>query len=191
MVSTYQSVSGAGQKGIDELSSQVIALFSQGQVEVKNLPHQIAFNCIPHIDSFLPNGYTKEELKVMDESRKIMGLPELRMTVTAVRVPTFACHGESVNIETERSIDPATVQALLRSSPGVVVYDNPDKLEYPLGIEAVGTDATYVGRIRRDDSVTNGINLWIVADNLRKGAALNAVQIAEIVARERVRHPIQ
>jgi len=188
VVSTYQSVSGAGQKGIDELSSQVIALFSQGEVEVKNLPHQIAFNCIPQIDSFLPNGYTKEELKVMEESRKIMSLPELKMTATAVRVPTFACHGESVNIETERSIDPATVQALLRSSPGVVVYDNPEKAEYPLGIEAVGTDATYVGRIRRDDSIPNGINLWIVADNLRKGAALNAVQIAEIVARERALH---
>jgi len=191
VVSTYQSVSGAGQKGIDELSSQVIALFSQGQIEVKNLPHQIAFNCIPQIDSFLPNGYTKEELKVMEESRKIMGLSDLKMTVTAVRVPTFACHGESVNIETEKSIDPATVQVLLRASPGVIVYDNPDKSEYPLGIEAVGTDATYVGRIRRDDSVACGVNLWIVADNLRKGAALNAVQIAEIVAKERTQHPVQ
>ena len=188
VVSTYQSVSGAGQKGIDELSSQVIALFSQQEVEVKNMPHQIAFNCIPQIDSFLPNGYTKEELKVIEESRKIMGLPGLRMTATAVRVPTFACHAESVNIETERSIDPATVQAVLRSSPGVVVLDNPDKAEYPLGVEAVGTDATFVGRIRRDESVENGINLWIVADNLRKGAALNAVQIAEIVVRERSLH---
>jgi aspartate-semialdehyde dehydrogenase len=188
VLSTYQSVSGAGQKGIDELSSQVISLFSHGEVEVKNMPYQIAFNCIPQIDSFLPNGYTKEEIKVIEESRKIMSLPDLKITATAVRVPTFACHGESVNIETDRSVDPKSVQVLLRGSPGVVVYDNPDKQEYPLGVDVVGTDATYVGRIRRDESLTNGINLWIVADNLRKGAALNAVQIAEIIAHERGLH---
>jgi aspartate-semialdehyde dehydrogenase len=117
-----------------------------------------------------------------------MSLPDLKITATAVRVPTFACHGESVNIETDRSVDPKSVQVLLRGSPGVVVYDNPDKQEYPLGVDVVGTDATYVGRIRRDESLTNGINLWIVADNLRKGAALNAVQIAEIIAHERGLH---
>lgn len=188
VVSTYQSVSGAGQKGIDELSAQVIALFSQQEVEIKNMPHQIAFNCIPQIDSFLPNGNTKEEQKVIDESRKIMGVPGLRMTATAVRVPTFACHGESVNIETEGAIDPKAVQTLLKNSPGIIVYDNPDRSEYPLGIEAVGTDSTFVGRIRKDESVENGINMWVVADNLRKGAAVNAVQIAEIVAHKRALH---
>lgn len=182
VLSTYQSVSGAGQKGIDELSSQVIALFSQGEVEVKHLPYQIAFNCIPQIDTFLPSGYTKEENKMILESRKILSLPNLKITATAVRVPTFACHAESVNIETEKPVDAKQVMDLLKESPGVVLYDNPDEKQYPLGIEIVGTDGTYVGRVRKDESVENGINLWIVADNLRKGAALNAVQIAEIVA---------
>lgn len=186
VVSTYQSVSGAGQKGIDELSSQVIALFSEGEIEVRNFPHQIAFNCLPQIDVFDPNGYTKEELKIINESRKILNLPNLRITTTAVRVPTFACHAESVNIETEKPVKPEELQALLRESPGVVLQDNPELREYPLGIEVVGSDATFVGRVRRDESIENGVNLWIVADNLRKGAALNAVQIAEIVQRERL-----
>jgi len=185
VVSTYQSVSGAGQKGIDELSSQVISLFSQGTAEVKLFPYQIAFNCLPQIDTFIGNGYTKEEMKIIDESRKILGLPGLKITATAVRVPTFACHAESVNIETEKAVTPAQVQELLRSSPGLILQDNPEAKEYPLGLDVVGSDATFVGRIRRDESVEHGINLWIVADNLRKGAALNAVQIAEIVVRER------
>ncbi len=188
IVSTYQSVSGAGQKGIDELSSQVISLFSEGSAATKNFPHQLAFNCIPQIDSFLPSGYTKEELKIIEETRKILGLPELRITATAVRVPTFACHAESVNIELKKAAKPAEIQTLLRGSPGIMVLDDPAEQEYPLGVDLVGTDATYVGRIRKDDSVEHGINLWIVADNLRKGAALNAVQIAEIVIHERSVH---
>lgn len=186
VVSTYQSVSGAGQKGIDELSAQVISLFSQGEVEVRNFPHQIAFNCLPQIDVFDPNGYTKEELKIISESRKILNLPELRITSTAVRVPTFACHAESVNIETEKPINPEALKALLRESPGIVLLDNPELREYPLGVEVVGSDATFVGRVRKDESVENGVNLWIVADNLRKGAALNAVQIAEIIHKQRL-----
>lgn len=185
VVSTYQSVSGAGQKGIDELSSQVISLFSQGSATVKHFPYQIAFNCIPQIDVFTPNGYTKEEMKIIEESRKILNLPSLRITSTAVRVSTFSCHAESVNIETEKPCDVKEVQELLQGSPGLVLKDNPDQSDYPLGLEAVGTDATYVGRIRKDESVENGINLWIVADNLRKGAALNAVQIAEIVVQDK------
>lgn len=188
VVSTYQSVSGAGQKGIEELSSQVRELFSQREVNTKHFPHQIAFNCIPHIDIFMDNGYTREEVKIIQESRKILGLPALRITSTAVRVPTFACHGESVNIETEKPFSPEQAMELLRSSPGVLVEDEPGAHEYPMGIRSAGTDATFVGRIRRDESVDNGLNMWVVADNLRKGAALNAVQIAEIVLGTRSVH---
>jgi aspartate-semialdehyde dehydrogenase len=181
VVSTYQSVSGAGQKGLSELSEQVTALFSQQQVEAKHFPHQIAFNCIPQIDLFEDNGYTKEEMKVIRESRKILGQPALKITATAVRVPVFACHAESVNIEFERALTPDQARQVLRESPGVIVIDNPEEKLYPLNIDVVGTDATYVGRIRKDESVEHGVNLWVVADNLRKGAALNAVQIAEVV----------
>lgn len=181
VVSTYQSVSGAGQKGLSELSEQVTALFSQQQIEAKHFPHQIAFNCIPQIDLFEDNGYTKEEMKVIRESRKILGQPALKITATAVRVPVFACHAESVNIEFERALTPDQARQVLRESPGVIVIDNPEEKLYPLNIDVVGTDATYVGRIRKDESVENGVNLWVVADNLRKGAALNAVQIAEVV----------
>lgn len=181
VVSTYQSVSGAGQKGMDELWEQTMGIFNQSEVAPKHFPHQIAFNCIPQIDVFTDNGYTKEEIKVILESRKIMGLPNLRITATAVRVPTFTCHGESVNIQTSKKLSAAAAKELLRSSPGVILYDEPGEKRYPLGAELAGTDATYVGRIREDESIENGLNMWIVADNLRKGAALNAVQIAEIV----------
>ena len=185
VTSTYQSVSGAGKMGMDELSEQVQQLFNQKEPSIKKFPHQIAFNCIPHIDDFLPNGYTKEEMKVVDETRKIMGVPDLRISATAVRVPVFCCHSESVNIETERPLSADDARDLLRQSPGIIVIDDPAEREYPLPVACAGTDATYVGRIRSDISVENGLELWIVADNLRKGAALNAVQIAEIVLEER------
>jgi len=185
VVSTYQSVSGAGQKGMDELWNQSIAIFNQAELPQEKFPHQIAFNCIPHIDEFLENGYTKEEQKVVNESRKILSKPDLRVTATAVRVPVFYGHSESVNIETEKPLSPQAARELLGRSPGVMVVDTPAEKSYPLAIDAAGTDATYVGRIRKDESVENGLNMWIVADNVRKGAALNAVQIAEIVCNER------
>lgn len=192
VVSTYQSVSGAGQAGMDELWNQTLAIFQQKDLEIKKFPHQIAFNCIPHIDSFLPTGYTKEEMKVIDECRKILEKPDLRITATAVRVPTFICHAESVNIETERAVSADQARQLLAKSPGIILADDPDEKVYPHGIKSGGTDATYVGRIREDSSVDHGLNLWIVADNLRKGAALNAVQIADVViGSDRFRAPIQ
>jgi len=181
VVSTYQSTSGAGQKAIDELATQVQALFNQGDIVKEVFPHQIAFNCIPHIDAFQENGYTKEEIKMILESQKILEIPDLRITVTCVRVPVFHCHSEAVNIETERPLTVEALRELLAQAPGVLVRDNPAENEYPLGINAVGHDEVYVGRIRRDESVTNGFNLWVVSDNLRKGAAVNAVQIAEIL----------
>ena len=184
VVSTYQSVSGAGRKAMDELSQQVTALYNGQELEMEKFPHQIAFNCIPHIDAFVDGGYTKEELKMINETRKIFGEPSLRVTATTVRVPVFCGHSESVNIETEKKLTAADVKAILREAPGVVVADEPENNVYPMAIEATGKDATYVGRIREDDSVTNGLNLWVVADNLRKGAALNAVQIAEILIRD-------
>ncbi len=181
VVSTYQSTAGAGQKAMNELSEQVTALFSQREIKKKVFPHQIAFNCIPQIDVFLDNGYTKEEMKMINETRKILGEPTLKVTATAVRVPVFCGHSESVNIETEKKLTVAEVRRLLQKAPGVIVKDDPAKSEYPLAIEATGKDEVFVGRIRQDDTVPNGINLWVVADNLRKGAALNAVQIAEIL----------
>lgn len=184
VVSTYQSVSGAGQKGMDELWDQSISLFNQEEVVMEKFPHQIAFNCIPQIDEFTSNGYTKEEMKVVNESRKILGAPELKITATAVRVPVFYSHSESVNVETEKPLSSAQARALLEGSPGILIVDSPADKSYPHPLEVAGTDATYVGRIRQDESVENGLNMWIVADNVRKGAALNAVQIAEIVIQE-------
>lgn len=184
VVSTYQSVSGAGRMAMEELSQQTIALFNQKDLVQERFPHRIAFNCIPHIDQFFENGYTREEMKVINESRKILGEPSLRITATAVRVPVFCGHSESVNIETEKKLRAEEVRAILREAPGIVLCDEPQKNSYPMPIDAVGKDATFVGRIREDDSVPNGINLWIVADNLRKGAALNAIQIAEILVRD-------
>lgn len=186
VVSTYQSVSGAGQKGMDELWNQCLAIFNQQEVAVEKFAHQIAFNCLPHIDTFLDNGYTKEEWKVIQESRKILGKEDLRITATAARIPVFSCHSESVNIETERPLTADAARAILRESPGIIVLDDPEDNLYPMSVELQGTDATYVGRVRVDESVEHGINLWVVADNLRKGAALNAVQIAEIVHQERL-----
>ena len=181
VVSTYQSVSGAGRKAMEELSHQVAALFSGKEIEKEKFPHQIAFNCIPHIDAFVENGYTKEEMKMINETRKILGEPSLAVTATSVRVPVFCSHSESVNVETERKLTAQQAKALLREAPGIIVADEPQSDVYPMAIDAVGTDAILVGRIRDDDSIANGLNLWVVADNLRKGAALNAVQIAEIL----------
>ena len=182
VVSTYQAVSGTGLKAIEELEIQTRDI-SQGRPisQRKVYPHQIAFNVLPHIDVFLPNGYTKEEMKMVNETRKIMGDDSIRVTATTVRVPVRYGHSESVNIETERKISADEVRAILSGAPGVVVCDDPSKNLYPLAIDAAGRDDTFVGRIREDESVPNGINMWIVSDNIRKGAALNAVQIAELL----------
>jgi aspartate-semialdehyde dehydrogenase len=181
VVSTYQAVSGTGLKAINELLTQTRAILASQEIQKKVYPHQIAFNCLPHIDSFLDNGYTKEEMKMVNETRKIMEDPTIRVTATTVRVPVVYSHSESVNIETEKKITPKEVRELLSKAPGVKVVDNPALNEYPLAIHAAGRDETFVGRIREDESIPNGINLWVVSDNVRKGAALNAVQIAEIL----------
>jgi aspartate-semialdehyde dehydrogenase len=184
VVSTYQSVSGAGRMAMEELSQQVAALFNGRELKKEKFPHQIAFNCIPHIDVFMDDGYTKEEWKMIHETRKILGEPSLPVTATTVRVPVFCSHSESVNVETEKKLTAAQAKAILLAAPGVILADVPEENIYPLAIDAVGKDAIYVGRVREDDSVANGLNLWVVADNLRKGAALNAVQIAELLIRD-------
>jgi aspartate-semialdehyde dehydrogenase len=184
VVSTYQAVSGTGKKAIEELSLQTRALLSGQEPIVKVYPHQIAFNCLPQIDVFIENGYTKEEMKMVNETKKIFNDYSIGVTATTVRVPVFFGHSESVNIETEKKITPQEVRELLAKAPGVRVVDDPAKREYPLAIDAAGGDDTLVGRIREDESIANGINMWVVADNIRKGAALNAVQIAEILIKE-------
>ncbi len=184
VVSTYQATSGAGRRAMEELSNQVRALFNSQDFEPEVFPHQIAFNCIPQIDVFMPDGYTKEELKVINETKKIMGDSTINVTATAVRVPVFCSHSEAVNIEFERPLSPEKAREILRSSPGILIIDEPADKLYPMAIDVTGQDATYVGRIRADLTVQSGLNCWIVADNLRKGAALNAVQIAEILIRE-------
>lgn len=174
--STYQAVSGAGVAGWSDLENGL-----KGEAP-KKFPHQIAGNCLPHIDIFMENGYTKEEMKMIWETRKILHNEDLKVTATTVRVPVFSSHSESVNIEFEKPVgDIKEVKELLASAPGVVLVDDPENNVYPLALDAAGTDEVYVGRIRRDESVENGINLWVVADNIRKGAATNAVQIAEIL----------
>ena len=187
VVSTYQAVSGTGKKAIDELENQTRAILDGREATVQVYPHRIAFNCLPQIDVFLDNGYTKEEMKMVNETKKIFNDPSIAVTATTVRVPVFYAHSESVNIETQRKISPAQVRDLLARAPGVQVIDDPSQRRYPMAIHAAGKDDTYVGRIREDESIANGINLWIVSDNLRKGAALNAVQIAEILVRDYLR----
>lgn len=182
VIATYQAVSGTGKKAIDELSDQVRALFNSTEVETNVYPHQIAFNCLPHIDVFYDNGYTKEEMKMVNETRKILEDEKIAITATTVRVPVFYSHSEAINIETYKPVTAEGVRALLAAAPGVKVVDDPQKNLYPLAIEAAGQDLTLVGRIRQDESVQNGINIWVVADNIRKGAATNAVQIAEVLA---------
>jgi aspartate-semialdehyde dehydrogenase len=181
VVSTYQAVSGTGTNAIDELRIQCGELLNGRPAESKVYPHQIAFNCLPHIDVFLPNGYTKEEMKMVNETRKILGDEKIRVTATTVRVPVFYSHSEAVNIETERKLTAVKARELLAAAPGVLVVDDVANAVYPMAVEAAGQDLTFVGRIREDESIENGLNLWVVADNLRKGAATNAVQIAELL----------
>lgn len=183
VITTFQSVSGTGKDAMEELAEQCRQLLSFGTVEKTVYPHQIAFNCLPHIDDFLPSGYTKEEMKLVNETRKIMGDASLQITATTVRVPVFIGHAESVNIETQQKLTANEARAVLSTAPGVQVFDDPSRNVYPLPIDVAGTDAVYVGRIREDESIPSGLNLWIVADNLRKGAALNAIQIAEALIR--------
>ena len=178
--STYQAVAGSGQKGIDDLEANL-----KGEPS-KNYPHQIAFNLLPHIDSFLDNGYTKEEMKMVEETRKILGLPDLKVTATCVRVPVKMGHAVSVNVELEKSFNLKDVFKAFEEKEGVVVKDDVSKNVYPMPIEAEDTDEVYVGRIRRDESVENGLNLWVVADNIRKGAATNTIQIAETLIKKGV-----
>jgi aspartate-semialdehyde dehydrogenase len=179
VVTTFQPVSETGKEAMDELAQQTVSLLNFKDVATKVYPHQIAFNCIPHVDSFLDNSYTREEMNMVDETKKIMEDSAIRVTATAVRVPVFRGHSESVNIETEKKISANELRALLAAAPGVLVYDDPKKNIYPLALDVVGKDEIYVGRIREDESIANGISLWLATDNLRKGAALNAVQIAE------------
>ena len=183
VVTTFQSVSGTGKEAMEELMEESKAILSFGQPEPKVYPHQIAFNCLPHIDEFLSTGYTKEEMKMLHETRKIMGDATIRVTATTVRVPVYIGHSEAVNIETERKLTANEARAILSTAPGVQLYDDPAHALYPMPLIAAGQDDVYVGRIREDESIPNGLNLWVVADNLRKGAALNAVQIAELLVR--------
>lgn len=171
--STYQAVSGAGVAGWNDLENGM-----KGE-EPKKFPHPIYNNCLPHIDVFLENGYTKEEMKMIWETRKIMGVPDMKVTATTVRVPVFNSHSESINIEFEKPFDLAELKEKLANFPGVVIQDDPENNVYPLACEATGHNEVYIGRIRRDESVENGVNLWVVADNIRKGAATNTVQIAQ------------
>ena len=178
VVATYQSVSGAGKEGEDELDRQTRALYSLQDVEQKKFPKRIAFNLIPHIDAFMEDGFTKEEWKMTVETKKILD-PAIKLTATCVRVPVFISHSEAVNVEFERPISAEEATRILRSAPGVVVIDKREPGGYITPHEATGEDATYVSRIREDITVENGLSFWCVSDNLRKGAALNAVQIAE------------
>jgi aspartate-semialdehyde dehydrogenase len=184
VVSTYQAVSGTGKKAIDELFDQTRAILNFRESENKVYPHRIAFNCLPHIDVFLDNGYSKEEVKMVNETRKILEDDSIGITATTVRVPVFYSHSESVNIETHQPISAAEVRTLLEKEPGVMVVDDLEKNLYPLAIDAAGRDEIFVGRIREDESIPNGINMWVVSDNIRKGAATNATQIAEVLAKE-------
>ena len=182
VVSTYQAVSGTGKKAIDELFDQTRALINFLNCENKVYPHRIAFNCLPHIDAFMPNGYTKEEIKMVNETRKILEDDSIGVTATTVRVPVFHSHSESINVETQDPVSAREVKLLLENTPGIKVVDDPATNLYPLATDAAGQDLTLVGRIRDDESIANGINLWVVADNIRKGAATNAVQIARVLA---------
>jgi aspartate-semialdehyde dehydrogenase len=180
VVSTYQSVSGAGQRALNELSDQTLGLFQHKDLQAKVFPQRIAFNCLPHIGKFTASGNTEEEEKMIHETQKILD-PEIRVSATTVRVPVFYSHSEAVNIETKHKISAARARELLSAFSGVKVVDDPFQNEYPMAISATGKDEVFVGRIREDTSIENGLDLWICADNLRKGAALNAVQLAEIL----------
>ncbi len=180
--STYQAVSGAGKLGLQDLengSNAQLQQSSTAKTQLLKFSHPIYDNCLPHIDSFLINGYTKEEMKMINETRKILGHPNLPITATAVRVPVKNCHGESINIEFEKTFSINEVKSILKNSPGIIVKDDIKNDIYPIATEANGHDDVFVGRIRKDYSTANALNLWVVADNLRKGAASNAIQIME------------
>ena len=183
VVTTFQSVSGTGAAAMDELMDQTRALMAFRDVKAEVYPYQIAFNLLPHIGSFSEGGDCSEEIKIVRETRKILDAPQLRVTSTTVRVPVLRCHSESINVELEKPLSPNDARAALAAMPGVLVYDDPLKKLYPMPLDVTGKDEVYVGRIREDASVTNGLNLWVVSDNLRKGAALNTVQIAECLVR--------
>jgi len=190
VVSTYQAVSGAGNPALSQLEEETVLIGPKrsgrlpGKYKPKKFPYQIAYNLIPHIDVFLGNGYTKEEMKMVNETRKIFHDKSIGITATCVRVPVFVSHSEAVNIETKKSLTPVKARQILKKSPGVQVVDNLEKLQYPMPVDATGNYDIYVGRIRKDESIKNGLNLWIVSDNLLKGAALNAVQIAELLIKD-------
>lgn len=184
-VSTYQAVSGTGKEAVEELASQTAALLNAKPIEPKVYPKQIAFNVLPHCDVFMDNGYTKEEMKIVWETRKILGDEKIQINPTAVRVPVFFGHSEAVHIETRTKIGAPEARELLRNAPGIVVMDELNDGGYPTAVcDSSGTDPVYVGRIREDISHPRGLNLWVVSDNVRKGAALNSIQIAEIMVRE-------
>ena len=184
VVDTYQSVSGTGSDAMGELEDQVRAYVAGGSSEPRVYPHTIAFNALPEIDVFLPNGYTKEEWKIVTESRKILHLPDLRLSSTAVRIPVFVSHSEAVHVELRAPLTPGRARELFAAVPGVVVQDDPAAHVYPLATEATGRDEVFVGRVRQDPSIPDnrGLAFWVVSDNLRKGAATNAVEIAELIA---------
>lgn len=188
VVSTYQSVSGAGKEGMDELFAQTKAVYTTGDIEAKKFPRRIAFNIIPHIDVFMEDGYTKEEWKMMMETKKILD-PRIKLTATCVRVPVFIGHSEAVNIEFEKPISVDEARNILRNAPGCLVIDKHEDGGYVTPYEAAGEDATYISRIREDATVENGLVLWCVSDNLRKGAALNAIQIAECLNNRKLLQP--
>lgn len=181
IASSYQAVSGAGAQAIEELRNQTLAWANSEEIHSETFPHQIVFNVLPQIDSFLDNGYTKEEMKLHNETRKILENNEIALTATTVRVPVFRAHSVAVNIETEKKISVSEAKEALNSFPGIKVVDEPGELKYPMPIDAAGTDDCIVGRIREDYTVSNGLSFWVVGDQLRKGAALNAVQIAELL----------
>jgi aspartate-semialdehyde dehydrogenase len=186
VVSTYQSVSGAGKEGMDELFNQTRNVFTNGSLDHKKFTKQIAFNVIPHIDVFMDDGYTKEEWKMAVETRKILD-PDIPVTATCVRVPVFIGHSEAVNVEFESEMSVEHARAVLKSAPGVTVIDHRTDEGYVTPVESAGEDKVYVSRIRKDPTVPYGLNLWVVSDNLRKGAALNAVQIAEVLVRDHLK----
>ena len=183
VVTTFQSVSGTGAAAMDELMNQTRDLMAFRDVKAEVYPYQISFNLLPHIGSFNDGGECSEEVKIVRETQKILDAPTLRVTSTTVRVPVLRCHSESINVELAKPLSPNDARAALAAMPGVIVYDDPKKKLYPMPLDATGKDEVYVGRIREDVSVTNGLNLWVVSDNLRKGAALNAVQIAECLVK--------
>ena len=177
--STYQAVSGAGLYGIEDLKNGVECYESEKNYELKKFPHPIFNNCLPHIDVPLENGYTKEEIKMINETRKILKKPDLPVTATTVRVPVFNSHSESINIEFEKEFELDELINTLKNAPGIIVQDDLKNNIYPLATKATGCDEVFVGRIRRDESIKSGVNIWVVADNIRKGAATNAIQIVE------------